>query len=543
MPTTVGEALVNYLEASEVEVIFGIPGVHTIELYRSLSQSSIRHITARHEQGVGFMADGYARVSGRPSVAFVITGPGMTNILTPMAQARADSVPMLVVSGVNERASLGLGLGYLHELPNQQALCAEVAVTSTQIAEEAQLVPALNQAFDDFANKRPGPIHIEIPTDVMGLPFELVSDETSRGQRVSHTEISHIDVAANKLSQSSNIVILAGGGARYAESSLTALAEYLSAPVVLTSNARGLMHQHPLGIPASASLKAVRQLIAEANCVLAVGTELGATDYDVYRDNEFPELKGLIRIDICPQQLTRHAAEVCVQGDADVVLTKLLEQFSKLAPMQAEQTDQSRKTLGHQRAAQTRAAAFAELSEDYQQHIQLLNLIRDTYPNAILVGDSTQLIYAGSMYYDHDCAGGWFHAATGYGALGYGIPAAIGAALAAPKRQVICITGDGGAQFSFAELMVATQEKLPIIFIVWNNQGYLEIETSMTDVDIVAVGCDPTPPNFEYLAQACSMPYVACSAKVDSLAEALASCKSIAKSADNKTPIMIEISA
>ena len=99
---TIGEALVKYLEARGVDVIFGIPGVHTIELYRGLAQSGIRHITARHEQGVGFMADGYARASGKAGVAFVITGPGMTNMLTPMAQALADSIPMLVISGVNE---------------------------------------------------------------------------------------------------------------------------------------------------------------------------------------------------------------------------------------------------------------------------------------------------------------------------------------------------------------------------------------------------------------------------------------------------------
>ena len=111
---TVGERLVEGLEARGVRVVFGIPGVHTVELYRGLSGSKIRHVTARHEQGCAFMADGYARTCGQPGVAFVITGPGLTNALTAMAQARADSIPILVISGVNRRAVQGFGLGFLH---------------------------------------------------------------------------------------------------------------------------------------------------------------------------------------------------------------------------------------------------------------------------------------------------------------------------------------------------------------------------------------------------------------------------------------------
>ena len=131
--TTVGEALIRLLEAHGVDTVFGIPGVHTVELYRGLARSKIRHVTPRHEQGAGFMADGYARVSGKPGVAFVITGPGLTNTITAMAQARADSVPMLVISGVNATATLGKGLGYLHELPDQRGMMEKVALSSQRI--------------------------------------------------------------------------------------------------------------------------------------------------------------------------------------------------------------------------------------------------------------------------------------------------------------------------------------------------------------------------------------------------------------------------
>ena len=123
------------LEAHGVDTVFGIPGVHTVELYRGLARSKIRHVTPRHEQGAGFMADGYARASGRPGVAFVITGPGLTNTITAMGQARADSVPMLVISGVNATPTLGKGLGHLHELPDQRGMMEKVALFSHRITE------------------------------------------------------------------------------------------------------------------------------------------------------------------------------------------------------------------------------------------------------------------------------------------------------------------------------------------------------------------------------------------------------------------------
>ena len=137
--TTVGEALITLLEAHDVDTVFGIPGVHTVELYRGLARSKIRHVTPRHEQGAGFMADGYARAGGRPGIAFVITGPGLTNTITAMGQARADSVPMLVISGVNATPTLGKGLGHLHELPDQRGMMEKVALFSHRVTDADEL--------------------------------------------------------------------------------------------------------------------------------------------------------------------------------------------------------------------------------------------------------------------------------------------------------------------------------------------------------------------------------------------------------------------
>ena len=141
-----GTFIPRFLAERGIDTVFGIPGVHTVELYRGLASSKIRHVTPRHEQGAGFMADGYARASGKPGVAFVITGPGLTNTITAMGQARADSVPMLVISGVNAMPTLGKGLGFLHELPDQRGMMEKVALLSLRVTEASELPGALAQA-------------------------------------------------------------------------------------------------------------------------------------------------------------------------------------------------------------------------------------------------------------------------------------------------------------------------------------------------------------------------------------------------------------
>ena len=503
--TSIGERLVQELASRGVEVVFGIPGMHTVELYRGLAASPIRHVTARHEQGAGFMADGYARARAGgadpaiPGVAFVITGPGLTNVLTAMAQARADSSPMLVISSVNPGASLGRGMGYLHELPTQQAMMSTVAVSSYHINSAEDLLPALDAAFDHFAHQRGGPIHIELPVDVLALPF------TAKARPVAgRMETYEFDGAAvmARLEHAKTPVILAGGGAKGCDKALIALAERLNAPVVMTINARGLMHGHPLGVPASPTLGATRDLISEADLILALGTELGPTDYDHYGDHRMPPLAQMIRVDICPDQLARHEAAVTICSPLEMVLPDLVAALASAPALD--------KGDGRARAAQTRAAAWEEIGPAMRRQTVLLNALRGLCPKAIFVGDSTQPVYAGNLYYDHDRPGGWFNAASGFGALGFAIPAAIGVALAQPDTRVICITGDGGAQFTLPELMVAVDEKLPVLFLIWNNAGYGEIDTSMQAAGVTVVGCDPTPPDFEYIAKACGIPFARC---------------------------------
>ncbi|KQZ26444.1 hypothetical protein ASD50_03255 [Mesorhizobium sp. Root552] len=489
---TLGEALIRLLEAYGVDTVFGIPGVHTVELYRGLAGSEIRHVTPRHEQGAAFMADGYARASGRPGVAFVITGPGLTNAVTAMAQARADSVPMLVVSGVNATATLGKGLGYLHELPDQRGMMEKVALSSERIANPDELPGALARAFALFASSRPGPVHIEVPIDVMALPADDLAFDVAGTARPT-PERALIARAAELIASARSPLILAGGGAKTSNAELKRLAELIDAPVVQTANARGLMHGHKLGVPASPSLKAVRKLMADADVVIAAGTEFGPTDYDMYADGGFVVPPVLIRIDIDDAQLKRRPSTIAIQADCRAALAELCDTLGA-----ASTHDRG----GAERARSTREAAFAEIGPAMQAQVRAVEHIRDALPNSLIVGDSTQPVYAANLYYDHDRPGGWFNAATGFGALGFGPPAAIGAAIALPGVPVVCLAGDGGFQFTLPEIAVATDAGARVIFVIWNNRGYREIETSMRDVGVEPVGVSPAPPDFIKLAAA-----------------------------------------
>ena len=164
---TRGQALMQLVRAYGIDTVFGMPGVHTLEYYRGIADADMRHVLFRHEQGGGFMADGYARVAGRPAAVFAITGPGLTNLLTPMAQAYADSVPMLVLSSVAARGALGMEAGDLHEVRRQGLMAAQCAAFSHTVLTPGELPAVLARALAVFEGARPRPVHIEIPRDLL----------------------------------------------------------------------------------------------------------------------------------------------------------------------------------------------------------------------------------------------------------------------------------------------------------------------------------------------------------------------------------------
>lgn len=521
---TVGEVLIDILEVNGVDVVFGIPGVHTVELYRGLSGSKIRHVTPRHEQGAGFMADGYARVTGKPGVALVITGPGLTNTITAMAQAYQDSVPMLVISGVNARASLGHGAGKLHELPDQRAMMAPLALMTHTLLDPADLSLVMQRAFSILQSGRPGPVHIEIPTDIMAQLIAADPGERAGACRPCAPQDT-IRTLAEKCREAKTPSILCGGGSVTAAARIRDLAERLDAPLITTVNARGMFYQHPLSVPASPSLPAVRALLAGSDLVIALGTQMGETDYDMYSDNGFPTLGDLVRVDIDPAQLARGPlAALPVLSTVDQLVDDLLPALDGLAAG----------TGGAARARTCRDSALAGLSSKARTEIGILETIREALPGCIIVGDSTQAIYSGNLYFDGGRPKGWFNAATGFGALGYGPPAAIGASLGEPDTPVVCLTGDGGLQFVLAEIGSAADCETNVIFLVWNNDGYGEIGTFMQDKGMEPVGVTPSAPDFLKIAEAYGLPSV----RLDDISELA---DSLHRFAHLQGPALIEI--
>lgn len=495
--TTVGLELVRHLEALGVDVVFGIPGVHTTELYRGLATSTIRHVTPRHELDAGFMADGYARASGKPGVCLLITGPGITNAITAMAQARADSIPMLVISGINALATHGHYRGHLHELPDQSATLKTIAKHSERLIRADDIADVLARAMAAMNSGRPGPVHIEIPTDLMEAPLSQPRD-LPPAEAAPMPDARLIDQAAGLCTAAVAPVILAGGGAVWADDALRALAMRLDAPVVTTTNARGLLAGHALAVPASPSLPPVRALIEASDLVIAVGTQFGPTDYDAYLDGGFKAPPNMIRIDRDPEAAkTSFPATVTLCGDSAAVLDRL---NAVLAARPAPSS------TGAARAAETRQAAMAALSPKMQAMTEVLAVVRDTLPGCTIVGNSTQLVYGGNLYWEAAAPRSWFNASTGYGALGYGPPAAIGASLALPDAPVVCLVGDGGFQFCLGALGSATDEASRVIFLVWNNNGYQEIEDHMVSRGITPVGVRPSAPDFRKIAEGYGIP-------------------------------------
>jgi acetolactate synthase-1/2/3 large subunit len=503
MMATCGEVLVKLLEGYGVDHVFGIPGVHTVELYRGLAASSVRHITPRHEQGAGFMADGYSRTRGKPGVCFIITGPGMTNITTAMGQAYADSIPMLVISSVQSRSQLGGGRGKLHELPNQAGLVAGVAAFSHTLMSADDLPEVLARAFAVFDGGRPRPVHIEIPLDVLVEPADhLLPGRPVRTARAGAAPQT-VQQMAMRLAKARRPLILAGGGALDAAAGLARLAEHLQAPVALTINAKGLLPaNHPLQIGSTQTLPATRALVAEADVVLAIGTELAETDYDVTFKGGFEIPGSLLRIDIDPDQTVRnYPPELALVADAAQATEALLVALH----MQAQPLRDGH--WGAARAARLRQENAATWDQPTLSQARLLNSILETLPDAVLVGDSTQPVYTGNLTLDMTRPRRWFNASTGYGTLGYALPAAMGAWLGsaevrAARAPTVCLIGDGGLQFTLPELASAVEAQVPLIVLLWNNQGYEEIKKYMVNRAIEPVGVDIHTPDFIGVARA-----------------------------------------
>ncbi len=488
--TTTGERLAQLLDAYGIEIASGIPGTHNIELYRGLPGTGIRHITPRHEQGAGFIADGYARITGKPAACITISGPGALNIATPMSQALADSVPMLVISADNKTYQRGLGEGRLHETPNLQAAMAECSRWSHTLARADELPRVIARAFGIFRSERPGPVHLTIPLDIITADADHVSADAWDLPLPPAPHPDSIRRAADLLNSAKSPVIALGGGAADAADLCVALAEKLDAPVTTTHNAKGILpREHPLYVGSSPAQDAIQDLYENADVVLAVGTELGETDYDFFFKEYARMSQGLIRIDIDARQFSRNQnPAVSILGDSGLSLSALLPLVEARDPADG---------AGRTGAVRTKLA-----ESDHAGYAALYETLHEVLPDHILIGDSTQPTYYAAFQYDATAPRSFAASSTGYGTLGYALPAAFGAKLGAPDRPVIAFAGDGGFQFTLNELSTAVQAQIPVTVLLWHNHAYGEIASNFRNAGMEPMACDIQSPDFIALAKA-----------------------------------------
>ncbi len=488
-----GAAVVDALVAHGVRHAFGIPGTHNLEIYRHLPGSGIRHVVTRHEQGAGYAADGYARVTGRPGVLITTSGPGITNAITALATAYADSVAVLAVSPGPPRGQERADVGWLHEVKDQHAALDAVTARSIRVESADEIPEIVADVFEGFASLRPRPVHLEVPVDV--LEAEWVRRPAPVLPRPEPAGAAHPHGAeiARLIGASRSPLLVAGGGARGAVHQVRALADH-GVPVLTTVNGKGILDEtHPAALGASVRLPAAHRAMNDADLLIVVGSELG--DSDLWGGVVSPGKQGgrtVVRIDLDAAQLHKNVtADLDVVGDAAVVLGAVV------AALRADGAEP--------RAVDTsaRAAIDAEAAADAGPWAAVQDSLRAALPaDTVVAGDSSQVTYYGTVHHWPFTPANRLLYPTGYATLGYGLPAAIGAKLADPARPVVAVVGDGAVMFSIQELATAAEQRLPIPVVVVDNGGYAEIREQMIDRDIEPQAVDLPQVDLPALARA-----------------------------------------
>jgi 5-guanidino-2-oxopentanoate decarboxylase len=493
MSRSIGRYLVELLVANGIDTVFGIPGVHNLELYRGLAAANVRHILVRHEQGAGFAADGYARLSGRPAAAFTISGPGLTNILTAAAQAYSDSIPLLVIATTPVRASLGKQWGVLHELQNQCALAAGVFGVARAAASAEDVQDHLRLCLASLRAGRPRPAYLEIPLDVLSESTTLPAARFPDAAPLPQASSEQIAAAIRLLAVAARPIVIAGGGARGAGPELHRLLDTLDCPLVTTAAGKGLLAEHhPANLGTSLPFREIQALIADADVVLAVGTEMGETD--IYVGTKLSLGGYLIRIDIDPFKVADHyAADVPVWGEARSSLHAINQGLSARSGWRTQ-------TGG---ASSLRGELESKIDSKARAQLNALDAIRAALPrDGVVFSDMTQIAYFGNYAFRASEPGQWFHP-SGYGTLGFALPAALGAKISSPARAVMALAGDFGLQFTLHELMTAVEAALSLPLVVWNNGALGQIRDDMIAAGIPPTGVIARNPDFVALAHAC----------------------------------------
>lgn len=462
MQMTGGQALAQSLKIEGVETIFALPGIQLDYLFDAIweERDHFKVLHTRHEQATAYMADGFARSTGKIGTLIVVPGPGVLNATAALSTAYACSSPVLCVTGQIDSGLIGKGRGALHEINDQPGLLRHLTKSAEGAMRPEEITSMVRRAVRELMTGRPRPVSIEVPPDILGAVADvtLLEPETFDRSRLHQADSDLLERAAAILGKAERPVICAGGGvlSAWAWEEVRELARILEAPVIMTSNGRGVVSDHDYH--AQSGRVAVTQLLAKADAVLAIGTRFLAS----IPGPQGVEVSGtVIQADIDAEEIGRNRpVDLALQGDAKHTAGELVRRVPK-----HNRSRPSRKAeLRAVKDAQTKAFDSTPWQRD------MVRILREVMPeDGILVSESTQVGYvaqAGAfpVYQPR----GMF--TSGYqGTLGYGYATALGVQVGNPDRKVVSISGDGGFMYNLQELSTHAQQGIPLVAVVFND--------------------------------------------------------------------------
>ena len=472
MSTITGaQALIKALEHQEVEVVFGVPGGAILPAYDPMLDAGFRHILARHEQGAGHMAEGYAWATGKAGVVIATSGPGATNLVTPLVDALMDSVPMVAITGQVPTHAVGNDAF-------QEAYTTGITMPATKhnhfVTDPEEIGQAVAEAFHLAVTGRPGPVLVDVPKDVLNARLEWRDPGPISMPGYRPTFNPHhlrIAEAIRLIEDSERPVLYVGGGIIKAEASeaLTSFAEAANIPVVTTLMGRGAIpdsHPNALGMPGMHGLYAATTAIQKSDVLIAVGVRF---DDRVTGDpDSFAPFAKVIHADVDPAEIGKvRIPEVPIVGDARRTLEEL---GSAWGARPALEIDKWWNTI--EEWQKRHPLSFDQTADGPLKPQYVLTRLREMADrDAIVVSGVGQHQMWASQYWEFDQPRRWINSG-GLGTMGFAVPAAIGAKTGMPDRQVVAVDGDGCFQMTCQELITAAVEKIPIKVAVFNNAAH-----------------------------------------------------------------------
>jgi len=463
MRFTGAQLIVHLLERQGITTVAGIPGGTVLPLYDALSQSTqIRHVLARHEQGAGFIAQGMARTQGKPAVCMACSGPGATNLVTAIADARLDSIPLVCITG-QVPASM-IGTDAFQEV-DTYGISIPITKHNYLVRDISELPQVISDAFRIAQSGRPGPVWIDIPKDVQTAEIEIdVLPEPGTRAPSPEFSVESVREAAAMINSAQRPVLYLGGGVIDAPDAVRALAEKASLPTTMTLMALGMLPKaHPLslGMLGMHGARSTNFILQEADLLIVLGARFD--DRAIGKTEQFCPNAKIIHVDIDRAELGKiKQPHVAIQGDVNEVLAQLLPHI-----------DATPRTAWQQQVTglQQEFPGAIPTGGDPLSHYGLINAVAACVDDsAIITTDVGQHQMWTAQAYPLNRPRQWL-TSGGLGTMGFGLPAAVGAALANPDRKVICFSGDGSLMMNIQEMATAAENQLDVKIILMNNEA------------------------------------------------------------------------